>query len=238
MRKLISFVFLLVTGCLGFSAQVMADMSLECPLSQAKRTITDPLPQGWWTTPIVYSLSETKVSKIAGRTSLVCLYGQSGSVQRYAPDNHVCKAVENGFKCKKLARISPVAKPLPIKPVVRPQTFSTGKIDVKQTYTVDLDRGHQGNGSHADLWLQAETQELLYLVPRNNARIAVGDRSNRGYSGCLNAAYSEQRVPLASVPVGSYVCIRTNEDRISQFRVNSIDTGVPLVLSLGYTTWK
>ena len=238
MRKLISFVLFVVTGCLGFSSQVMADMSLECPLTQAKRTIIDSLPQGWWTTPIVYSLSETKVSKIAGRTSLLCIYGKSGSVQRYAPDNHVCKAVENGFKCKQMARISPVAQPLPIKPIVRPQTFTTGKIDVKQTYSVDLDRGYQGNSNHADLWLQAETQELLYLVPRNNARIAVGDGSNRGYSGCLNAAYSEQRVPLASVAPGSYVCVRTNENRVSQFRLNSISSDVPVVLSLGYTTWK
>jgi hypothetical protein len=38
--------------------------------------------------------------------------------------------------------------------------------------------------------------------------------------------------------VGSYVCVRTNEGRISQFRINAISSGSPRTLSLGYTTWQ
>jgi hypothetical protein len=44
-------------------------------------------------------------------------------------------------------------------------------------------------------------------------------------------------VPLAAVPVGSYVCMRTNQGRISQFRMNGISGGYPKVLQMGYTTW-
>jgi hypothetical protein len=49
---------------------------------------------------------------------------------------------------------------------------------------------------------------------------------------------SANRVSLRDIPVGSYVCVKTNEGRISQFRVNGISSGSPKTLSLGYTTWQ
>ena len=221
-----------------FNVPVMADVSINCPLSQAKRSISNNLPKGWWTTPMVNSLSETKVSQIGGRSALMCIYGSSGSIQRYAPEKHTCKALRRGFHCKTVAQIKPTLKPVPLKPVARPQTFSTGKLDVRQTYTFDLDRGEQGNNSNTDIWFQAETQSRLFFVPRNGAGISVGNRSNRGYAGCSRANFTTSRIALNRMPVGSYICVRTNENRISQFRVNAISKTVPVTISLGYTTWK
>jgi len=46
-------------------------------------------------------------------------------------------------------------------------------------------------------------------------------------------------VRLADVPVGSYVCVRTNEGRISQFRMNAITPAAAAsTLTIGYTTWR
>lgn len=216
---------------LFFAAPTAAAESIECPLSQARRTITNDLPSGWWTTPIVNNLSETRIQEIGGETALVCVYGPSGSVQRNAPEGQVCTARTGGFDCT--PRLRPVPLPLP-RPT--PQTHSTGQRSVPQTYVIDLDSGEVGGAG--DIWFHAVTNTELYIEPRGGAQMAVGDRSNRGYAGCSSAAYSTARVPLSDIPVGSYVCVRTNEGRVSQFRMNAISTGSPKTLRIGYTTWR
>ncbi|MGV3649866.1 MAG: peptidase inhibitor family I36 protein [Devosia sp.] len=128
-----------------------------------------------------------------------------------------------------LPPITPVPPPAPPAPV----TYSTGPIDLQQTFTVNLDNGQSG-GPGVDLWYQAVNAGEKYLTPRNGALLAVGDRSNRGFAGCSAASFSGDRVPLWSIPVGSYVCARTDQGRISQFRVNGF-TGT--TMNLGYTTW-
>ena len=212
-------------GLIATAGSALADTSVSCPLSQARRTITDNLPSGWWTTPIVNRLSDTKVQNIGGEPALICVYGTSGSVQRKAPRGETCTAVNGGFRCVSAARPA------------GPQTFSTGPLSVPQTYRFDLDRGNVTT-TGADIWFQAETRDLLYLAPRNGARIGVGNRSNRGLAGCSTARMSGNRVSLRDIPVGSYVCVKTNEGRISQFRVNGLSSGSPKTLSLGYTTWQ
>lgn len=122
-------------------------------------------------------------------------------------------------------------------PAPAPVTHSTGPIVVPQTYRFNLDNGNIG-GAGADMWFQAVTPIKMFLKPRNGAKMAVGDRSNRGYAGCSVASYSGARVNINALPVGSYVCVKTNQGRISQFRVNALTPGYPKKLKLGYTTWQ
>jgi hypothetical protein len=206
--------------------------SIECPLSQARRTVTNDLPDGWWTTPIVSNLSGTRVQDIGGEPALICEYGPSGSVQREAPENHTCTARTGGFECAPRIRLFPIPVPVPATPVVH----ASGTLSVAQTYVFDLDSGEVGGAG--DLWFEADTAVALFITPRGGAQIAVGDRSNRGYAGCSAATFTTTRAPLASLPVGSFVCVRTSEGRISQFRVNAISTASPRTLTLAYTTWR
>lgn len=217
--------FAIALACaVGFSASAQAD-SIRCPLDQIRREVTTPLPNGWWNTPMVFSLQETRIVTLNdGRKALQCDYGPSGSIQRYAPDGADCRATSGGFEC----RISASGGAA---------THSTGPIELNQTYTVDLDTGRVGRDG-ADLWFQAETRDLLYLTPIGGAKIGVGNRSNRGRDGCASARMSTNRVSLRDVPVGSYVCMMTGEGRISQFRLNDVSRGSPKQLSLGYTTWR
>ncbi|WP_421855883.1 hypothetical protein [Oricola sp.] len=207
---------------IGAAGTAHADF-IRCPLDQARRTITDPLPSGWWTTPLVSRLSETKVRDIGGKPALLCIYGSSGSVQRQAPAGQTCQAVGGGFNCTRAGGGA--------------NTIATGGLNIPQTYLFDLDRGAVTQ-TGADFWFQAETASLLYLVPRNGARIGVGNRANRGAAGCAAARMTTDRVSLSDLPVGSYVCARTNEGRISQFRVNGVSPGSPKTLSIGFTTWQ
>lgn len=118
-------------------------------------------------------------------------------------------------------------------PPVLPVTFSTGPINLQQTFTANLDNGTVG-GAGTDIWYQAVTAVEKYITPQGGASIAVGDGSNRGYVGCATESFSGDSVPLADVPPGTYVCVKTNQGRISQFRVNGF-TGT--TMKLGYTTW-
>lgn len=207
--------------------------TINCPLSQATRTITNTLPDGWWTTPIQNNLSGTRIQTIGGQPALVCEYGPSGSVQRNAPANHNCTARTGGFECTPRIRVTPVPIPLP---TPAPVTHSTGPLSVQQTYLFDLDNGTVG--SAGDIWIHAITDAQIFYEPSGGAQMAVGDRSNRGFAGCSSATYSAARVNIRRVPVGSYVCVRTNEGRISQFRVNGVSEGPNRTFTLGYTTWR
>jgi len=120
----------------------------------------------------------------------------------------------------------------------RAVTYSTGPLNVRQTYSFDIDNGRVTSGRGADIWFRAVDHARRFLVPRNGAKIAVGDRSNRGFAGCRAARYSARPVQLRSIPVGSYVCVKTSAGRFSQFRVNAITGGRNKTLRLGYTTWR
>lgn len=218
-----------IAALVSAAPAVASAMEINCPATQVRREITTPLPGGWWNTPIVNSLTSTAVVNIGGTPALQCLYGPAGSIQRNAPPGMTCTARPAGFTC---------LPPLPPPPPPAPSTFSTGPVSLPQTYLVNFDNGVVGGGGGADLWFHAVTPALMFLQPQNGARIAVGDRSNRGYAGCRTEAFSAAAVPLAAVPVGSYVCMKTNAGRISQFRVNGINPGYPKVLQLGYTTWN
>ncbi len=214
-----------------------AETRINCPLQQARRTITDNLPSGWWTTPVVDRLSQTKIMNIGGKPTLMCIYGGAGSVQREAPAGQTCRAITGGFSCSgaKLQAPAPTLQ-VPVQPA-KPVTFSTGALSVRQTHVFDVDRGVMDQQSVADVWFQAKTAKDLFLTPRNGAAMSVSGSRNRGRAGCAKARYSKGAVPLAKLPVGTYICVKTNERRIAEFRING-KAGNPVTLTLGYTSWK
>ncbi|MBD3679843.1 MAG: hypothetical protein HUJ27_15765 [Rhodobacteraceae bacterium] len=215
--------FALATLALMLLAPAASAETIRCPVSQIQSEVTTNLPNGWWNTPIANSLTDTRIITFSGgRKALQCVYGPAGSIQRYAPEGD-CRAVRGGFECAARATPGP--------------TYSTGEVQLRQTYQVNFDNGSIGSNG-ADLWFQAETASLLYLTPINGARIGVGNRSNRGRDGCASARMTTSRVSLSDVPVGSYVCMKTNEGRISQFRLNNVSGGSPKTLTIGYTTWR
>lgn len=123
-----------------------------------------------------------------------------------------------------------VGAPAPSGP---PVTHSSATRSLPETRRLNLDNGNIGMAG-ADIWYRAHNPEVRRLVPINGAALARGDGSNRGFSGCSGASFSTSPLPFAALPVGTYVCARTSEGRISQFRVNGFSG---TTLNLGYTTW-
>ena len=119
-----------------------------------------------------------------------------------------------------------------------PKTHSTGLLTISQTWTADLDEGEVGAGTDSDIWFQAETATERYITPRNGATIAKVGTTSVGLEGCLEAPLSSSRININALPEGTYVCVRTNLGRYSQFRVNEPVGPSPGTLSIGYTTWE
>lgn len=115
-----------------------------------------------------------------------------------------------------------------------PKTYSTGGIDWKQTWLIDLDDGSQASGGDNDLWYEAVTDTEKYIAPQNGAQIATGDYTQHGYTGCQDVDYTTDRIPLEDAAIGSYICVKTNEGRTSEFRVNGFDG---TTMKIGYATW-
>jgi hypothetical protein len=225
---------------------------IDCPLSQVRREVTSQLPEGWWNTPSVDYLSGTEVQTIGGRRTLVCKYGQSGQIMRLEPRRRDCTPRRGGFDCRRQRQGNwpggpggpGNGNPGPFPPdPYRPggnrpgEVFYSGRVDVRQTYQVDFDTGRVGAGV-GDLWFHAETQNDLYLEPVNGTRLAWGGSEDRGFQGCRDADLRNERITLARLNVGTYLCYRTDQGRIGQMRVEGFrNDGGGRTISLSFETY-
>ena len=79
---------------------------IGCPLYTVKVEMITPLPQDWWYTPATKSVSELKVTTVAGKTTLACIYGNPGhrrpSLMRHPPagkPNCIANNAQKKFVC-------------------------------------------------------------------------------------------------------------------------------------------
>jgi len=144
-------------------------------------------------------------------------------------------------------RVPPTDTPPPGTPVVLttpettpepPTTYATGFLEIPQTWQADLDEGVVGSGPGADIWFEAETATARYVTPLHGASIAIVGNTPVGRDGCAQAALYAARVHVDGLQEGTYVCVRTNEGRYSQFRVNAPIGPSPGTLMIGFTTWE
>jgi hypothetical protein len=119
-----------------------------------------------------------------------------------------------------------------------PVTHSTGLLDIPQTWPADLDEGVVGAGTASDIWFEAVTAAERYVTPRNGATMAKVGTTAVGRSDCAAAPLSASRIHVNDLPEGTYVCVRTNQGRYSEFRVNAPIGPSPGTLKIGYTTWE
>lgn len=193
---------------------------IQCPARITGEVVN--APRGWQALQTTKELRNTRVIEDGRRDILRCQYGQAGRIEQRAPRDANCRAVDRGFVCQL--------------PDHGPVTHSTGQRVLNQTYTINFDNGQIGGGG-VDLWLQAPNQIVRLLTPRNGAKFSIGP-NQRGYNGCKNASFSTNAMPLITVPEGTYVCYKTSQGRIGEFRMNDVDRSPTTKLKIGYTTWK
>lgn len=226
MKKILSITTILFAGSLYSSIASAAPTRINCPLNTARVEMTSNLSAGWWRTPYINRLKGTAISKVGGKDTLICKYGTHAAfwTMHKVPARKRCTKNARGFVCTD------------IRPQ-RPVTHSTGPMVIPQTYLADLDYGvvrSQG----ADIWFQAKTATKRYITPRNGAKIAIAGNRSVNLAGCKRLPLSSRSISLSALPVGTYVCAKTDQGRYSQFRINKRVGPSPGKLHIGYTTWK
>jgi hypothetical protein len=107
---------------------------------------------------------------------------------------------------------TPPPTPTPAGPVV------DVVLDIPQTYLVDIDTGRLTT-SGADLWFEAVTATERYFTPQGGAMLAHMGSSEPGLPGCAGASLAGNRIPVADVPVGDFLCLRTPSGRIAELQL-------------------
>jgi len=129
--------------------------------------------------------------------------------------------------------VFPLDPPLPPPP---PPVHSSGTFEIGAPSFANLDNGATGY-VQGDFQYAAPDFVNLQLIPRPGAQFSFTDGSERGYAGCSAAAFSSTPVMVSSISPGDFICARTDEGRISEFRINSIGP-VLQILSISSTTWQ
>lgn len=112
--------------------------------------------------------------------------------------------------------------------------YVQGQAVLRQGQRLNLDTGLVER-SGADLQYIRAGNGRLYLRVLNGARMAIGRRNDRGIIGCGSARYNSQQVSTNQMPVGSFICVKTSEGHVAQFRVNQISEAV---INIGFETYK
>lgn len=202
----------------------------NCPLTTARRSITNTLPSGWFSTPIQSPLTEARIDTIGGQAHMVCVYGEAGRVMREVAADETCTARSGGFECAS----GSAPAPLPVS-----EAHSTGTFTARGTYNIDLDAGAESSAANADFWYEVIRANESYLTPRNGASYALRTRTEPSYGDCTGATYATARLRIESTTAGTWICVRTGEGRIGRFRIDSVDRfAAPRVATITHTTWR
>jgi hypothetical protein len=215
----------LLAPALGSSPASAEAQFIQCPLGKIKTELASDLPQGWASTPVERRLQSVNVVNVNGRGQLLqCNYGAGIVVTSKAPANKTCEIEDQtGFKCNDNAP-------------QRPQTFHTAGVTLSLRDVVNMDG--TGNGPwESDIWLQGTNQDNAMLSSFADGLMAKPG-PQQGYRGCRNARYASRGIRLEDMNVGDYVCVKTSEDRIAEYRINELRVGRDISVTIGYTTWK
>lgn len=125
----------------------------------------------------------------------------------------------------------PTATPFPV--------TASGHLDVRQTYSADLDTGNNDTppSGTADFWFEAVSAAEKYLSPRNGARLALWPSGVPSLSDCQSASLSGFRIDLDLISIGSWVCYETNLGDVGRMEIEGLTSGSPQTLTIDFVTW-
>lgn len=210
-------------------AQAAAE-SVDCPVASVRRGVTTALPRGWFSTPVESRLTEARIDMVGRQAHMTCVYGEAGRIMREVPSGQTCTPRSGGFECSAAGGSTPA-------PVS--EAHATGTFNVRGTWHFDLDAGAESARAGAEFWYEVIRDNETYLTPRNGTGYAVLGASEPGYAGCTAAAYTEARQRIESIPGRAWICVRTSDGRLGQFRIDGVDRfSSPRRMTITYTTWR
>lgn len=218
-------------SCLALTPAPAAAESFECPLTTARRGITNTLPSGWFATPVQSRLMSTRVGAIGSQPTMMCDYGGAGLVMREVPADQTCVARTGGFECAAAGGPAPTPSS---------ETHAAGTFTVRGTYEFDLDTGAEAPRTTSDFWYEIYRNNETYFTPRNGAQLAVFGASEPSYSDCAAATTASTRTRIETMGAGAaWVCVRTSEGRIARLHIDGVNhLPRPRVMTITFATWR
>ena len=90
-----------------------------------------------------------------------------------------------------------------------------------------------GSSPSTDIWFEAVQGTERYLTPRNSATMAVFGTARPGEAGCSRLALSADRIPMQSLPTGTFVCVLTAEGNIAEVEILEEASPPPGEITIG-----
>jgi hypothetical protein len=118
-----------------------------------------------------------------------------------------------------------------------PVIYSSGSLDVDQTFGADLDEGQIASGGVVDFYFQPVNVSTKYVTPLNGALFANWDPVLPSYTQCLNYSLSGADILVEPQLVGYYLCYQTSEGRPGFLHIETITSGDPQTINLNFTTY-
>ncbi len=120
---------------------------------------------------------------------------------------------------------------------------ASGELNLNRSLGFDLDQGLEQTAltPPVDIWYQALSATSSNFNPRNSTRIGIFGLNTPSAQDCNTLSLSQSPIALANLTIGSWLCVRTNEDRVSRFQIISAN-GSPLntasAIRIDFTTWE
>ena len=120
----------------------------------------------------------------------------------------------------------------------RSQVHKQGSFKIRQTWTADLDEGVEGGApGERDFWFQAATATERYIVPQNGAVMGASRGPIREPEACNQVRMSGDKIPVDRA-FGLFFCVKTNQGRISTFRLTDPVGRSPGTMAIEFITWE
>jgi hypothetical protein len=120
-------------------------------------------------------------------------------------------------------------------PTITPPVEASGPITMSPGDSVDLDTGQINVGIEDDLSYQTDAGEFHWLAPQAGAVLGVYGNELPGPDECGSANMSTAPIPVESLPMGTYLCYRTNMDLLG--RTFLVDFDDDYTLHMEILTW-
>ncbi len=117
-----------------------------------------------------------------------------------------------------------------------PEVYNADTITVDSSYNFDLDEGDAtASDASKDAWYHRVSAAEEYLDPQNGAVFKKWGGTAPSFNDCEDASLSGNDIDFDDIPVGTWVCYKTNEDRFGRFEVEGMgDT----TITIDFRTWE
>ncbi len=127
----------------------------------------------------------------------------------------------------------------PVGTAAHQNIHASGKLEMGQAQTADLDEGIVGVGGDSDIFFRAVSQSNRYIEPYwSGARIIyASDASRLGECSSFGPSSSSlNRINVDQQLVGTYIGVITDKGRCAEVHVLGVDDPSPGIIRLEYTT--